>query len=74
MVPAEKEPFTIFNLIEIKSGIDQDPQIPLKIHKIILKIFYKIFLQFYFGLYMEFFTENFTKYSISNSYKKGGKD
>jgi hypothetical protein len=42
--------------------------------KIIMKIFYKIFFEFYFAPYREFFAEKFSKYSVSNSYKKGEKD
>jgi hypothetical protein len=38
-----------------------------------MKIFYKIFFEFYFAPYREFFAEKFSKYSVSNSYKKGEK-
>ena len=44
------------------------------IMKIIMKIFYKIFFEFYFVPYREIFAEKFSKYSVSNSYKKGEKD
>ena len=39
-----------------------------------MKIFYKIFFEFYFVPYRKIFAEKFSKYSVSNSYKKGEKD